>query len=65
MAQEYLMCPSHPAYSENNHFKDVNRIDGMPMEFEWTNFPGFSTLGILEEIETFMTGLQCELEQFK
>ena len=65
MAQEYLMCPSHLAYSENNHFKDVNRIDGMPMEFEWTNFPGFSTLGILEEIQTFMTELQCELEQFK
>ena len=22
-------------YSESNHFKDMNRIDGMPTEFEW------------------------------
>ena len=24
-------------YSDNNHFNDMNRIDGMPMEFEWKN----------------------------
>ena len=35
------------------------------MEFEWKIFPGFTTLGILEEIQNFMTELQCELEQFK
>ena len=35
------------------------------MEFEWKIFPGFTTLGILEEIENFMTELQCEPEQFK
>ena len=22
-------------YSQNNHFKELNRIDGMPTEFEW------------------------------
>ena len=37
--------------------KDLNRIDGEPMEFVWKMFPGFTTLGILEEI-------QCEPEQF-
>ena len=32
-------------YSENNHFKDMNRIDGMPTEFEWKIFPGITALG--------------------
>ena len=35
------------------------------MEFEWKIFPVFTTLGILEEIEKFMTELQCEPEPFK
>ena len=35
------------------------------MEFEWKIFPGITTLGILEEIEQFMTEPQCEPEQFK
>ena len=44
--------------------KDLNRIDGKPMEFEWKIFPGFTTLGILEDIQKFMKDLQCEPEQF-
>ena len=52
-------------YSENNHFKDMNRIGGMPTEFEWKLFPGFTTLSILEEIQKPMTEIQCEPEQFK
>ena len=36
------------------------------MEFEWTNFPGYTTLGILDEIqETMTTELKCEPEHFK
>ena len=38
-------------YSENNHFKGLNRIDGIQTELEWYIFPGFTTLGILEEIQ--------------
>ena len=52
-------------YSENNHFKDMNRIDGMPMEFEWKIFPGITTLGLLEKIQSLMRDLQCEPEHFK
>ena len=52
-------------YSENNHFKDMNRIDGMPTEFEWKIFPGFTTLGLLEKMQSLMRDLQCELEHFK
>ena len=45
--------------------KDLDRIDGEPMEFEWTIFPGFTTLGIVDEIQKTMTESKCEPEQFK
>ena len=51
-------------YSQNNHFKEINRIDGMQTEFEWKIFPGFTTLGLLEKIHDLMKDLQCGLEQF-
>ena len=38
-------------YFESNHVKDLIRIDGEPMEFEWITFPGFTTCGFLEEIQ--------------
>ena len=31
-------------YSDNNHFKEMNRIDGQPMQFEWKTFPGFTSV---------------------
>ena len=43
----------------------MNRIDGMPTEFEWKLFPGITTLGLLEKIQSLMTDLQCEPENFK
>ena len=43
-------------------FKDMNRIDGMPMEFEWKIFPGITALGLLEKIQKLLTDLQCEPE---
>ena len=52
-------------YSENKHFKDMNRIDGMPTEFEWKIFPRTTTLDLLEKIQSLMTDLQCEPENFK
>ena len=36
--------------SQNNCLKELNRIDGMQTEFERKIFPGFTTIGILEEI---------------
>ena len=47
-------------YSENNHFKDMNRIDSMPTEFEWKTFPGITTLGLLKKIQSLVRDLQCE-----
>ena len=49
--------------SENNHFKEMNRMEGMPTEFEWEIFPGITTLGLLEKIQR-MRDLQCEPEHF-
>ena len=42
----------------------LDRIDGEPMEFEWTNFPGFTALQIVAEIQNMMTEIKCEPEQF-
>ena len=49
--------------SENNHFKDMNRIDGIPTESEWKIFTGITTLGLLEKIQDLMKDLKCEPEQ--
>ena len=35
-------------YSETNYFRELNRIDGQPMEFEWKIFPGLTSMGILK-----------------
>ena len=44
--------------------RELDRIDGEPMEFEWKNLPGFTTLQILTEIQKIMTETECEPEQF-
>ena len=49
-------------YSDNIHFKDMNRIDGMPTEFGWKIFTGITTLGFLEKIQSLMRGLQWKPE---
>ena len=41
-------------YSENKHFKDMIGIDGMPTVFKWKIFPGITTLGLLEKIQSLI-----------
>ena len=48
-----------------SQYRELDRIDGEPMEFESKNFPGFTTLQILAEIQNMMTEIKCELEQFQ
>ena len=36
---------------ETRYLKDLDRIDGGSMEFEWKNFPGFTSLRIFDEIQ--------------
>ena len=45
--------------------KDLNRIDGMPTEFEWNIFSGITTLGLLEKIQSAVKDLQCKPEHFR
>ena len=52
-------------YLETRYLKDLYRIDGESMEFEGTFFPGFTTLGILAEIQKIMAELKCEPVQFQ
>ena len=47
-------------FLETRYLKDLDRIDGEPMEFEWTIFPGFTTLRILDEIQKMMIKSKCE-----
>ena len=51
-------------YSDNNYFSELNRIDGQLVEFEWKIFTGFTTVGILNEIQQMMGKLRCEPETF-
>ena len=44
-------------YLETRYLKELDRIDGEPMEFEWQNFPGFASLGILTEIQKMIANL--------
>ena len=50
-------------YLETRYLKELDRFDGEQMEFEWENFTGFTTLGILNEIQKMMADLKCEPEQ--
>ena len=45
-------------------FSELNRIDGLPMEFQWKILLGFTTVGILNQIQQMMGKLQCEPENF-
>ena len=42
-------------YSKNNHFQDMNRIDGMPTEFEWKIFPGITTLQLCGKVTDLLS----------
>ena len=46
-------------YFESNHLKDLNRIDGESMEFEWKICPGFTTFGCDPEQIRKESSCQC------
>ena len=52
-------------FLETCHLKDLDRVDGKSMVFDWRMFAGFTTLGILDEIQNMMTESECEPEQSK
>ena len=50
-------------FIQSRHSRELDRIDGEPMEFEWNIFPGFTSLEILAEIQQMTAELKCELER--
>ena len=52
-------------YLEARYLKELDRTDGELMEFEWENFQGFTSLGILDEIQKMMAEFRCEHEHFQ
>ena len=50
---------------ESHQFREWSRIDVEPMEFEWNIFTGFTTIGILAEIQKMMTEIKCQTEHFQ
>ena len=52
-------------YLETRCLKDVDRSTGNRWNSSGKNFPGFTTLGILDEIQKMMAELRCEPEQNK
>ena len=45
-------------------YKNLDRIDGEPMEFEWNIFPGFNTLQLSQEIQELLLRLNETPENF-
>ena len=38
----------------SQNYRNIDRIDGEPMEFEWNIFPGFNTLQLSEEVKSLL-----------
>ena len=45
-------------------YRSFDRIDGEPMEFEWSIFPGFNTLQLSEEVKRLLLRLDETPENF-
>ena len=52
-------------FMDSKQHRELDGIDGEPMEFEWMIFRGFTTLQVLFEIQKKMKDLDCEPEQFQ
>ena len=48
----------------SQNFRNFDRIDGEPMEFEWHIFPGFNTLQLCEEVQELLLRLDETPENF-
>ena len=51
-------------FKDSSQYRTLDTIDGEPMEFEWNIFPGSTTLGLIREVQKFMSKMG-EAEQFQ
>ena len=41
-------------FKSSSEYRNFDRIDGEPMEFEWNIFQGFNTLQLSEEVKSLL-----------
>ena len=41
-------------FKDSPQYRILDTIDGEPMDFEWNIFPGFTTLQLVDKVQTFM-----------
>ena len=46
------------------NYRNFDRIDGEPMEFEWNIFPGYNTLQLNEEVKRLLLRLDETPENY-
>ena len=51
-------------FKSSSKYRNFDRIDGEPMEFEWNIFPGFNTLQLSEEVKRLLFRLDETPENF-
>ena len=51
-------------FKSSPEYRDLDIIDGEPMEFEWNIFPGFNTLQLSEEVKSLLLRLGETPENF-
>ena len=51
----YLGRKKLSCFKDSPHYRILETIDGEPMEFDWTIFPGFTTLQLINKVQEFMT----------
>ena len=51
-------------FKTSQEYRNLDRIDGEPMEFEWNIFPGFTTLQLSEEVKSLLSRLSVTSEKF-
>ena len=52
-------------FMKSREYRELNGIDGEPVEFEWSVFPGYTILGLLRENRRKLTKDRITLEEFK
>ena len=52
-------------FNSSPEYKNFDRIDGEPMDFEWNIFPGFDTLQLSDEVKSILLKLGETPENFR
>ena len=51
-------------FKSSPEYRDLDKIDGEPMEFESNIFPGFTTLQLCYKVQEFLSNMSTEPENF-